>query len=86
MTPFSAGDIAAWVDEQFDAFCADKRQDYELQPGEFTAAMYAEATDLKQSTAHARLLKLRKANRIPARQELIGSKWTWVYTMPKETE
>lgn len=77
--------LAAWVDGEYSDMLAAKRETYTLQANEFTAAMYyeglqAKGVDVGMSTVHARLKKLRDADRISARQELIDGKRVWVYT------
>lgn len=84
MTPFTLEELAAWVDAEYAALLAEKRDVYELQPGEFTAEIYAEQTGIALSTARRQLMMLREAGRIPFKKVKTERRWMWVYWRDEE--
>lgn len=70
MDEFTSEELAAWIDQKFE---------YELQPGELTAAIYARVSNIDKQAASYRLNKMVKAGQMASKYETMAGKHTRIF-------
>ena len=79
MDAFTSEELAAWATEEYNAIAHRWGTNYELQPGEITAAMFAEQADNSLETARRKLNRLAQMGRMERRYEVIDGNRVVIY-------